>query len=91
MNIFRYTLASECLVPLAKLAFGLKIPNYTSVVDLDRKIRKVCTDFGVGVPGQTVNYGGMNETDAMEHYSMVVLKESSMSFPRHESNHFSLL
>ncbi|KIJ51223.1 hypothetical protein M422DRAFT_26649 [Sphaerobolus stellatus SS14] len=80
MNIFRYTLASECLAPLAKLAFGLKIPAYTSVVELDRKIRKVCTDFGVGIPGQSVNYGKMNETEAMEHYGMVVLKESSLLY-----------
>ena len=56
------------------------MPTYSSIIEMDRKVRQVCSDFGIGVPGQAVNYGAMNETEAMQQYAMIVLKECS-KFP----------
>ena len=77
VHAFRYRLAAECLAPLNKQAFGLKIPIYTSVVELDRKIRKLCGDFGIGVPGQKTTFSGLDEMEAMQNYMKLVYRESS--------------
>ncbi|KAF8515351.1 hypothetical protein BU17DRAFT_93629 [Hysterangium stoloniferum] len=78
---FRYRFAAECLTPLTKQAFGLKMPAYASIIELDRKIRKICSDFGVGVLGnQTISYGGMDESTSMQHYVKLVFRESALLY-----------
>jgi hypothetical protein len=76
VHTFRYRLAVECLAPLSKQAFGLKMPVYTSVIELDRKIRKLCDDFGIGVSGQNT-FSGLGESEAMQNYMKLVYRESS--------------
>lgn len=77
VHAFRYRLAAECLTPLSKQAFGLKVPMYTSVVELDRKIRKICDDFGIGASGQKTTFSGLDESEAMQNYIKLVYRESS--------------
>lgn len=77
MHDFRYRFAAECLTPLIRQAFGLRAPPYNLVVELDRKIRKLCSEHGVGLTnGQPVPFGSLEETTAMENYVKVVHRES---------------
>ncbi|KAF8531604.1 hypothetical protein JB92DRAFT_3104768 [Gautieria morchelliformis] len=75
IHTFRYRLAAECLAPLSKQAFALKMPVYTSVIELDRKIRKLCDSFGIGVSGQNT-FNGLSESEAMQNYMKLVYRES---------------
>lgn len=77
MHAFRYRLAAECFTPLSKQVFGVKIPAYSTVVELDRKIRAVCADFGVGLPGQSAPLVSVGESEAILNYMKRVLRESS--------------
>ncbi|KAF8588860.1 hypothetical protein K439DRAFT_1384027 [Ramaria rubella] len=79
-HTFRYRFAAEGLMPLSKQAFALKMPTYTSVVELDRKIRKLSSDYGVGGPGQNINFSGMDESGAMRNYTMLVFRESALLY-----------
>lgn len=77
MHHFRYRFAAECLTPLIRQAFGLRAPTYNLVVELDRKIRKICSEGGVGVTnGQPVGFGRVDEATAMEIYVKQVHRDS---------------
>ncbi|GJJ08533.1 hypothetical protein Clacol_002751 [Clathrus columnatus] len=77
LHNFRYRFAAECLTPLIRQAFGLKAPPYNLVVELDRKIRKLCSEFEVGVMnGQPVAFNSLDESAAMENYVKIVYRES---------------
>jgi hypothetical protein len=60
------------------------MPAYAAVVELDRKIRKVCADCGVGLPGQSTTFSGLDESDAMRNYMKLVYRESSEWLSPHE-------
>ena len=77
VHAFRYRLAAECLAPLNKQSFGLKIPTYAAVIELDRKIRKLCGDLGIGAPEQGTTFNGLDESEAMQSYTKLVYRESS--------------
>lgn len=50
---------------------------YTAVIELDRKIRKLCGDLGIGTPGQSITFNGLDEKEAMQNYMKLVYRESS--------------
>lgn len=53
------------------------MPAYAAVVELDRKIRKVCGDYGIGQLGQGAPFSDVDESDAMRNYIKLVYRESS--------------